>query len=81
MASELDNAMFKHMRKIVNEEYRPFSFHDFLRFKVDGKPYSMSYGTIRNKFSEFARDGLIELCYNDAIAYYTLAGRRFGKDS
>ncbi len=78
MSSELDNAILKHMRKIVNEEYRPFSFRDFLDFKIDNKAYSMRYGTIRN--SQFSKDGLIELCYIDTIAFYTLAGRKFGKD-
>src|SRR5687767_154672 len=73
--------MLKHMRKIVNEEYRPFSFRDFQEFNVDGKSYSMRYGTIRNKLSEFSKDGLIELCYTDTIAFYTLAGKKFGKDN
>ena len=71
--------MLKHMKKIVNEDYRPFSFSDFFNFKIDNKQYSMKYGTIRNKFSQFVKDGLIELCYTDTIAFYTLAGKKFGK--
>ena len=80
MSSELENAMLKHMKKIVYEESRPFSFLDFMEFEVDGKPYSARRGTIRNKFSKFAKEKKIEFCYNDGVAFYTLAGKQFGKN-
>jgi hypothetical protein len=78
--SELSDAMEKHMRKIVYEESRPFSYKDFLSFEVDGKWYTATEGTIRNKFSQFANEKKIELCYRSKIAFYTLLGVKFGKD-
>src|SRR5688500_8565928 len=80
LVSELEIAMLRYMKKLVNEEYRSFSFRDFLNFRLDNKSYSMKYGTIRNKFSQFAKDKLIELSYVDTIAFYTLSGKKFDKD-
>ncbi len=78
--SELDNAMLNHIQHIVNKEYRPFSFRDLLHFEVDGQSYNSSHGTIRNKLSKFRREGKIEPCYMDTIAFYSLPGKKFGKD-
>ena len=78
--SKLEEAMLKHIQNIVNNEYRPFSFKDLLHFEVDGQPYNPSHGTIRNKLSKFSKEGKIELCYIDTIAFYTLPGKKFGKD-
>jgi len=72
--------MLKHMKKIVHEESRPFSFLDFMEFEVDDKSYSARRGTIRNKFSKFTKEKKIEFCSNDGIAFYTLAGKQFGKN-
>ena len=78
--SKLEEAMLKHIESIVNKEYRPFSFRDLLRFEVDGQSYNSSHGTIRNKLSKFNKEGKIELCCIDTIAFYSLPGRKFGKD-
>ena len=80
MYSELEDAMLKHMKKIVYEENRPFSFLDFMKFNADGKSYSAQHGTIRNKFLKFVKKNKIEFCYNDGVAFYTLAGKQFGKN-
>lgn len=72
--------MLKHMKKIVCEDHKPFSYINFLYFKVDEKAYSPKYGTIRNKFSKFLKQRTIELCYRSKIAFYTLPGIKFGKD-
>lgn len=80
MYSNLENAMLKHMKKKVYEESKPFSFLDFMEFKVDDKPHSPKRGTIRNKFSKFVKENKIEFCYNDGISFYTLAGKQFGKN-
>jgi hypothetical protein len=53
---------------------------DFLRFEVNGQSYNPEYGTIRNKLSKFSKEGKIELCYIDRIAFYSLSGKKFGKD-
>ena len=68
------------MKKIVCEEHKPFSYINFLYFKVDEKGYTPKYGTIRNKFSKFLKQKTIELCYRSKIAFYTLPGIKFGKD-
>jgi len=78
--SKLEEAMLKHIHNIVNNEFRPFSFKDLLHFEVDGERYNPDYGTIRNKLSKFSQEGKIELCYIDTIAFYSLPGKKFGKD-
>ncbi len=77
--SALDQAMISHMRHIVNEDYRPFSYQDFLIFEVDGKRYSMAHGTFRNKISKLIKQGIAELSYNSHLSFYTLRGKPFGK--
>ena len=78
--SKLEDAMLKHIQNIVNNEYRPFSFMDLLHFEVNGQSYNTSHGTIRNKISKFCKEGKLELCYTDRIAFYSLPGKKFGKD-
>lgn len=68
------------MKKIIQQEHRPFSYIDFLCFEVDGKVYTPKHGTIRNKFSKFLKQKIIELCNKSRLAFYTLPGFRFGKD-
>ena len=79
--SKLEDAMLKHIQNLVNNDYRPFSFKDLLHFEHDGQFYNPDYGTIRNKLSKFSKEKKIELCYIDTIAFYSLHGRKFGKDS
>src|SRR6266487_1900242 len=68
------------MTNIVLTEQRPFSFIDFLpRFEVNGREYSIDYGTLRNKFSQLRKNGKIELDYRSKQAFYTIKGHRFGK--
>jgi hypothetical protein len=79
--TELDEAMQNQMAYIVYHENRPFCTNDFLLFECDGKEYKPNYGTIRNKFSEFKKNGIIEFCYMDINAYYSLKGHPFSKKS
>lgn len=68
------------MTNIVSAEHRPFSFIDFVpRFEVNGKEYSIDYGTLRNKFSRLRKNGKVELCYRSKQAFYTMKGHRFGR--
>lgn len=69
------------MEYIVNSEYRPFSYRDFLSFEVDGEEFHIAYGTFRNKISKFKKEGIVELDYNSSIAFYTLKGHKFGKSA
>lgn len=78
--SELDQALIEHMANIVFTEHRPFSFIDFLPcFEVNGKEYSIDYGTLRNKFSQLMKNGEIELAYRSNQAFYTMKGHKFGR--
>ena len=67
------------MKYIVSNEYRPFSFKDFLKFSVDGKDYKMVHGTFRNMIGKLIKDGKVELVYISRIAFYTLKGYNFTK--
>ena len=75
-----DKTILQHMERLDNDEQRPFSYLDFLKFEVEGKYYEMSHGQIRNKFSQFTQQKKIIFCYKDKIAFYSLPGRKFGKD-
>lgn len=68
------------MKKIVYEDYRPFSYLDFLNFTVDNRSYKLAYGTIRNKFSQFVKENKIIFCYKDTIAFYSLPRKKFNND-
>ena len=72
--------MLKHMKKIVYQDFRPFSFLDFLIFEVDNRTYKLVAGTIRNKFSQFVKKHRIIFCYKDKLAFYSLPGKKFEKD-
>jgi hypothetical protein len=70
----------EHMAHVVFLERRPFSFIDFLpQFEVNGKVYTVEYGTLRNKFLMLRKKGEIELDYRTNQAFYTLKGHKFGK--
>ena len=56
--TKLDNPMKVHMQRIVRGEKRPFCYRDFLEFEVDGKKYSMTHGTFRNKISAICKKWL-----------------------
>jgi hypothetical protein len=71
--------MRKHIDYLVLKEGRPFSFRDFLTFKVDGTQYRMSRGTFRNKVSDLSKKGVIEVAYHSSLGFYTLKGVKFTK--
>ena len=71
--------MRKHINRLVMKERRPFSYYDFLTFKVDTKEYSMSHGTFRNKVSKMKKTGEVEVAFCSTQAFYTLKGVTFAK--
>jgi hypothetical protein len=75
--SKLDEAMRKHIEYVVLKEERPFSFHDFLNFQLDGLEYHMSSGTFRNKVSALVKEGQVEVAYYSSVAFYTIKGVKF----
>jgi hypothetical protein len=77
--SKLDEAMRNHVEYLVLKEGRPFSFHDFLNFEVDGLQYHMSSGTFRNKVSALVKKGEVEVAYYSSIGFYTIKGVKFAK--
>ena len=76
---KLDYPMKMHMQRLVLIEKRPFCYLDFLDFEVDGKRYSMTHGTFRNKISTLIKDGLVQLEYYSGPAFYSLKGFNFTK--
>jgi hypothetical protein len=76
---KLDYAMKMHIQRLVRVEKRPFCFRDFLDFEVDGKKYSMTHGTYRNKISQYVKNGYAQLEYYSGPAFYSLAGVNFTK--
>ena len=77
--AKLDYAMKMHMQRLVRIEKRPFCFRDFLDFEVDGKRYSMTHGTFRNKISKLMKDGYVQPEYYSGPAFYSLKGIDFTK--
>ncbi len=77
--TEMEVAMLKHIEFISSTEHRYFSYLDFLHFNVEGKEYTMTHGTFRNKISKLKEKAIVELAYNSGIAFYALKGVRFGK--
>ncbi len=73
--------MITHMKYLVLQEHRPFSYTDFMRFEVNGKEYNMTHGTFRNNISCLKKEGLFEIAYRSNIMFYTLRGVKFGKAS
>lgn len=65
------------MEYLVKQEERPFTFHDFLNFEVDGIQYRMSGGTFRNKVSALVKKEVVEVAYYSSMAFYTLKGFKF----
>ena len=79
--TETDRAMAKHMVYINRIECRPFSYKDFQIFDVDGRYYCVPHGTCRNKFSQFVKNGIIEIEYKSNVTFYKLKGFHFGNRS
>ena len=76
--SDLDSALWKQMFEIVLNEKRPFSFVDFVpKFEVDGKMYSISHGTLRNKISVMLKAKKIRVLCHGLQAFYTINGKEF----
>lgn len=73
--------MVMHMKYLVLQEHRPFSYTDFMRFEVNGKEYNIAHGTFRNNISRLIKEGLFEIAYRSNITFYTLRGVKFGKAS
>jgi hypothetical protein len=72
--SKLDEAMLKHMRHIVTNEHRPFSYLDFLAFEVEGHGYHLSHGTFRNKISAIMKRAGLDVVSYSPQGFYTLKG-------
>jgi hypothetical protein len=73
--------MMLHIHHLIDEEHRPFSYLDFIKFQVNDEEYRMTHGTFRNNISRLRKEGLIEISYKSSIAFYTLRGVKFGKVS
>lgn len=72
--NKLRSALWKRIEEIVEFEKRPFCFSDFIpRFKVDGKEFSIAYGSFRNAVSKMHRANKIQVvCYSPQAFYTTV---------
>jgi hypothetical protein len=70
------DAMLEHLAYLVLSEHRSACWRDFLNFDINGVPYALQQGTIRNNLSQLRRLGQIELEYTSIYAFYTLPGCR-----
>jgi hypothetical protein len=77
--TKLDYAMKVHINRLVRIERRSLCYRDFLDFEVDGKTYSMTHGTFRNKISQLVRTGYAQLDYYSGPAFYSLKEVNFTK--
>jgi hypothetical protein len=71
--SLLDEAMKKYMRYLTLQG-KPFSYRDFLSFKVECNNYAMSHGTFRNKISKLMKIGEVEPYLLSGQRYYIVKG-------
>lgn len=55
-------------------EQRPFSYIDFLEFKVDGNSYRMTHGTFRNKISILMKRGKVGWICDSPQGFYIIKG-------
>ena len=76
--SLLDEMMKKNMRYLTLQG-KPFSYRDFLSFKIEGKNYTMSHGTFRNKISKLIKIGEVEPYILSGQRYYIIKGLGFLK--
>ena len=75
-----DDIMDRRINEVIFGEKRPFSYEDFAKFSLDGKRFTIPYGTRRNKISERNKKGLIIVAYKvGKKTYYTLPGEEFAK--
>lgn len=75
----LEDAMLERIDHLVSVEYRPFSYHDFLHFEINGSEHRMCHGTFRNKISKLRKKNQVEVAYRSVQTFYTLKGHKFGK--
>jgi hypothetical protein len=78
--TDLDAAFWIRITQIIQIENRPFSYVDFVpRFFVNGREWSIGYGTFRNKISLLCKDGNVDVAYYSPQAFYTTTGIDFKK--
>ncbi|MGH9981073.1 MAG: hypothetical protein ACRD6U_05930 [Nitrososphaeraceae archaeon] len=75
--TELDDAMKEHMAYLVFGEHKSFCYKDFMYFVVNGKSYTMTHGTFRNKLLKMMQNNEVELYTKSNPNFYTLKGHTF----
>src|SRR5215831_9115369 len=76
----LSDIVMQRIKEIVSNEHRPVSLLDFLpSFEIEGKEYSMKYGSLRNIFSSLKRTRQIQIAFKTKQTFYTLPGITFGR--
>jgi hypothetical protein len=67
------------MHYLTLTEGRPSNYRDFQSFEFNGKTYSMTHKTYRNKIWRLKKAGIVETEYNSGTAFHTLKDVHFGK--
>jgi hypothetical protein len=76
----LSDIVMQRIKEIVLNEHKPVSLLDFLpSFEIEGKEYSMNYGTLRNILSSLRRTRQIQIAFKSKQTFYTLPGITFGR--
>ena len=78
----LSDIVMQRIKEIVSNEHTPVSLKDFLpSFEIEGKEYSMKYGTLRNILSSLGRTRQIQIAFKSKQTFYTLPGITFGRSN
>ena len=64
---------------IIYKEKSSFSYKDFIASDDGSNEGKYAHGIIRNIFSQFKKEGLIELVCRSPQSFYTLTGVKFEK--
>jgi hypothetical protein len=79
--TELEEAMYQHMAYLNFSERRPFYYGNFMPFEVNGSQYNPKYGTIKNIFSKFMKQGKIKYYCKSKPVFFELMESNLGKKS
>jgi hypothetical protein len=80
MLTNSEQRLLERITTIVQNEHRPVSFKDLLRFESNGKIVEYSNGSLRNLISNLLKEKEIIVIYRSPQAFYSIPGVTFGKN-
>jgi hypothetical protein len=75
-----EQRLLERITTIVQNEHRPVSFKDLLRFECNGKRVEYTPGSLRNLISRLLKANKIVDLYRSPHAFYSIPGITFGKN-